>query len=513
MIGCSNVGSRKQGSSAWMPFLKWIVCGVVVASPAVRASGGPYFSDDVFGATCQDIVRSMNLQWQRPGGDWVDAGAMAYGESPYASVRVGASRRRQDVTVALNGLVAHWQSGEATTGAVVLRGVSGAGSSAVLFGSRESTAPESRPSLEIRLDNGVVKTLHPIADTYLPCSTVNSVGSKKFLRVERNLNAIVQFPMEGIDIHRVDSAKLRLSTERQYGEALSIGLFGLTLPAPMRSPLRLGLASEVRSPRALASLPSVVLVEDFESDDWASEWDRPSPNSHAEIVGRNEDRGFDPWRGKALKVTVLAGKVQGLSTNYRFKDRLGHEPEEMYFRYYLRLDENWNPTKEGGKLPGFAGTYGKGGWGGRKADGRNGWTARGAFFKWRRTDSPNERLRGIGTSIATPDIDDRYGDVIGWNLGPTGMLEKGRWYCIEQYVKLNSPGVDDGVLRAWVDGRLAFERPGIRFRDVSSLKIESLWLNVYHGGTNPTPHDLSLYIDDLVIARQYIGPSPRIESK
>ena len=47
------------------------------------------------------------------------------------------------------------------------------------------------------------------------------------------------------------------------------------------------------------------------------------------------------------------------------------------------------------------------------------------------------------------------------------------WYCIEQYAQMNTPGVNDGILRAWVDGRLAFEKTDIRLRDVTTLKIEA----------------------------------------
>jgi hypothetical protein len=31
-------------------------------------------------------------------------------------------------------------------------------------------------------------------------------------------------------------------------------------------------------------------------------------------------------------------------------------------------------------------------------------------------------------------------------------------------------------------------------------------MNVYHGGTMPSPYDQHLFIDNVVIAKQYIGP-------
>jgi hypothetical protein len=85
-------------------------------------------------------------------------------------------------------------------------------------------------------------------------------------------------------------------------------------------------------------------------------------------------------------------------------------------------------------------------------------------------------------------------------------LEDNRWYWVEQYVKLNQPDRNDGVLRAWIDGQLTFEKTGIRFRVVDRLRIEQVWMNVYHGGRQPSPYDQHLFIDQVVIAKEYIGP-------
>ncbi|MGH7317218.1 MAG: hypothetical protein ACREJS_13255 [Candidatus Rokuibacteriota bacterium] len=58
----------------------------------------------------------------------------------------------------------------------------------------------------------------------------------------------------------------------------------------------------------------------------------------------------------------------------------------------------------------------------------------------------------------------------------------------------------------WIDGVLVFEKKDIRVRNVPAVKIDRVWMNVYHGGTAPTPRSMHLYIDNVVIARKYIGP-------
>jgi hypothetical protein len=43
-------------------------------------------------------------------------------------------------------------------------------------------------------------------------------------------------------------------------------------------------------------------------------------------------------------------------------------------------------------------------------------------------------------------------------------------------------------------------------RDVDTLRIEAVWLNLYLGGSWVAKSDHHLYIDNIVIARDYIGP-------
>ena len=85
-----------------------------------------------------------------------------------------------------------------------------------------------------------------------------------------------------------------------------------------------------------------------------------------------------------------------------------------------------------------------------------------------------------------------------WNQGNTGMLEKNRWYAIEQHVKLNDPGKRNGRLPAWINGKFVFDRRELRFRETLDLKIEEVWFNVYHGGRIPAPRNETLYIDNIV---------------
>src|SRR5690606_38936440 len=100
----------------------------------------------------------------------------------------------------------------------------------------------------------------------------------------------------------------------------------------------------------------------------------------------------------------------------------------------------------------------------------------------------------------------RWGSEWVWTEGERGFLAHDRWYCIEQHVRLNTPAADgrgegarDGILRGWVDGELAFAKEDVCFRHVGDLRIDRVWIDVYHGGDATPAHDMHLYIDNAVI--------------
>ena len=244
---------------------------------------------------------------------------------------------------------------------------------------------------------------------------------------------------------------------------------------------------------------NVLFSCDFESDTWYTQFGLRNRPERVKVVSSDPSRKFEAQTGKALRVKVDRGGHYGTSIMYRFKDQIGIEPEEIYFRYYLRFSDDWDPAK-GGKLPGISGAYNQAGWGGRPSNGRNGWSARGQFNGQHNGKTP------VGYYCYHADMRGRYGAGWIWDREKRGHLENNRWYCIEQYAKMNTPGDNNGILRGWVDGQLAFEKTDIRMRDVESLKIEAVWLNVYLGGTWKAKSDHHLYIDEVVIARDYIGP-------
>jgi hypothetical protein len=258
------------------------------------------------------------------------------------------------------------------------------------------------------------------------------------------------------------------------------------------------LAAKYAGDKGIEKDSNVILFTDFESEQW-HKYFSGGKRKTVRVVNEDKERSFEPLQNKALQIKVLKGDHYGASIEFNFKDKMGSEPEEIYFRYYLRFGSDWNPRR-GGKLPGIGGTYNRAGWGGRPSNGRNGWSARGQFKGQKEGKTPT------GFYCYHADMRGRYGSAWIWQKDKLGYLENNRWYCIEQYVRMNTPEKNDGILRGWVDGKLAFEKTDVRMRDVPDLKIEFIWINIYHGGTWASDSDDHLFIDNVVIAKRYIGP-------
>lgn len=128
--------------------------------------------------------------------------------------------------------------------------------------------------------------------------------------------------------------------------------------------------------------------------------------------------------------------------------------------------------------------------------------------QFNRAPSPGNPLHGhttVGTYAYHADMEDQYGDHWFWTNDGIGVLERNRWYCLEQRFKANAIGAKDGVLQAWIDGVPAFEKSDIDVRARPDIRVQRVWMNVYHGGTAPAARDMHLYIDNVVVARKPIG--------
>ncbi|MGB0715091.1 MAG: polysaccharide lyase [Phycisphaerae bacterium] len=220
----------------------------------------------------------------------------------------------------------------------------------------------------------------------------------------------------------------------------------------------------------------------FDKPTWYALWGIKTNPKNTRVI-LHDDR-------TCLEITVKDDGHYGTSFKYLFSQQVGFEPEELYASFdinYLDIDGYW------GKTPGFDGTYHRGGWGGRTSDGINGWSAR---------SSLDARAGECRQSFYVYHAQQKgtYGDGWPWQNAGETLLSHGRWYRIKQYIKLNTPGKADGVLRAWVNGRLAFDKTDIMFRKVNALRIFSYWVDFYFGGKPKAPREFKILLDNVKIS-------------
>jgi hypothetical protein len=100
-----------------------------------------------------------------------------------------------------------------------------------------------------------------------------------------------------------------------------------------------------------------------------------------------------------------------------------------------------------------------------------------------------------------------YGGSVGSNgiVGTANGLRIGQWNLFEVYFKLNDVSGSNGELRVWINGNLALERTGLRWRTTSDPISE------FHLNTNHNPSREIWYFDDVEVWNDLpsrVTPSP-----
>ena len=208
---------------------------------------------------------------------------------------------------------------------------------------------------------------------------------------------------------------------------------------------------------------------------------------------RNTSLSSTGFSDGSLEVTIPRGTFRGLGPF----DRLSEQTDEAWYRYHIQLLDF--DSDSSGKLPGLSGIYshtGKGCYPSRA--GSPGWSARGLFGAAGTHGAPAGEVP-IGLYIYHLDQPRDCGESFYW---PDSSLRPGRWHCIEGYVRMNEPGVSDGVVMGWLDGTRRFSRTGMAFRRAGeeNIGIREMWLDIYYGGKQPATRTLDLVIDEVAVS-------------
>ena len=225
-------------------------------------------------------------------------------------------------------------------------------------------------------------------------------------------------------------------------------------------------------------------------------WDGRTPSTRNNVAITKKG-----YFESGLRVDIPKGGHFGSDFHLHMDEATTVAPERLFFRYFLKLDDDWRTTTAG-KLPGFSGVYGSTGKGGyRSRPDEPGWSARVMFYP----NNAGDPRVNLGYYVYHLGQERTYGDGLKWN--EAGKLNAGEWYCLEGEVEMNTLGLADGALRAWVDETPALDASGLEFRRANEpeIKIESFWFNVYYGGKPVALRDLGLTIDEVMVDTKRIG--------
>lgn len=217
--------------------------------------------------------------------------------------------------------------------------------------------------------------------------------------------------------------------------------------------------------------------------------------------------------GTGLKTVIPAGQHWGASAHWNFAQHGLREPDELWWRYWIRFPEGFYvEVPNRGKLPGVGGLYTYNCLGGRPSTvDEPCFSARMLFGRTYPKkgepgypNGPADQTR-LGFYAYHLDSPSNRGDIWPWDL-EQGTLDHGRWYCVEGRIRMNTPGQRDGVLQGFVGGQPAFDRRDIAFRRASEgwMHVKSFWFDVYYGGSSSAVRN-EIHFDSLAFGPQRVG--------
>lgn len=126
--------------------------------------------------------------------------------------------------------------------------------------------------------------------------------------------------------------------------------------------------------------------------------------------------------------------------------------------YAVRFDPKFSFIG-GGRLPGLRG--------GRANEDREAENAFSTRLAW--NDEGKLDVHGHAPGLASRGVANDLGEA---------SITKGRWVAVDQEVVLNTLGRSDGIVRVWLDGRLAIENRGVAFRTDAASGIRGILAEV-----------------------------------
>lgn len=267
---------------------------------------------------------------------------------------------------------------------------------------------------------------------------------------------------------------------RKKGENIGYKAFRLKAHCTGKTPLSAGKPLYIHFNQ---NRPGQYREEDYFRDWNCPKWEMGLENTRI-VNGREARDGKQSLRLNLPKYKAGCSEKGGC---FNWKPELGAELDSVFYSYWVMFPKNFDYVL-GGKLPGVGSE--EGGTGGEKPNGKNGWSVRAMW------DSHGK----LGQYVYHVDQADYFGDFMEWQ---GAAIEKGKWYHVKTFVRMNTPGQRNGIIRTWLNNREVLHKNKMLFRHVPTMKIERFLFSAFFGGSGPRwapSRDMVLYLDDFVIS-------------
>ncbi len=291
-----------------------------------------------------------------------------------------------------------------------------------------------------------------------------------------------------------------------------------------------GIAAKYPGDRGIENDPNVIFVEKFDEDSLEAIYERWDNSDGKEIMTLSSDTPEGSADGKSLLMTHIGGEGTGGQLYTRLLP--GHE--QIFARFYVKFDPDCFPIHHfGTHLGGFnPPTPWPQGGAGIRPDGKKRFTTGvepyGDSWNWDFYSYwQGMHVHGDGNYWGTPFLTD----------GGKPKIEHAKWICVEMMVKVNDPvNESNGEQAFWVNGKLwrrdgqvvshigpdfpkgqwtgGWWRPdsesedsfeGFQWRTTEELAVNYVWTYLYITKA-PKGHVSKVWFDNIVIAKDYIGP-------
>jgi hypothetical protein len=267
-----------------------------------------------------------------------------------------------------------------------------------------------------------------------------------------------------------------------------------------------GLAEKFPADLDIASHPEVIFADSFESPEIGATWDeRTDP---AKNVLSLTSPGDAPGLGKqCLRVTATLGKDTGGGLTKWFTSA-----DRIFIRFHTRFAADCDYVHHFVTLRANKSLQGKDRWSGfggagNKPDGTERFsTAIEPWGNWGKNPPPGRWNFYTYWHEMTASPDGRHWGN-SFNVPAAPPIPRDTWICVEFMLRHNTPGMPDGEQAFWIDGKLLGHWTNINWRTSPTLMANALTLETYITD-RWTKHPVNrVDFDNLVIARQYIGPT------